>query len=153
VHFESEAAQQKEDRARRHREYIEKEGQARQGMRKYNEEPSKPTIVSDATAFQTFLGLRPSTVISRCGQPTEDKAETRSQPIRNTVRTLVYPTQRYGPVVAHFMTLSPAPTVDSLTFSELLIRTTGGSRSLIPAEPNDRKLIIEVLPCLVPVAR
>jgi hypothetical protein len=101
-----------------------------------------------------FRDLRPSTVISRCGRPIEDKVETRSQPFRMIVRTLVYSTRRYGQVDAQFVTLSPTlaptPTVD-IPFLGLLIRTAGGSQSL-GAKPDDRKLIIDILPCLVPDA-
>jgi len=107
---------------------------------------------NDSTLFYIFLHLHSGTVISRCGRPIEDKVETRSQPVRAMVRTMVYPTRRYGPVVAHFITLSPTPTADDLTFSDLLIQTTGGNRDVSAATPDDRKLIVDILPCLVPAA-
>lgn len=156
-------AQRKEDRARRHSEYVAQEQRARQQMAKYNEtssrqathhvsvaDESKRADVSDATTFQIFLGLRPSTVISRCGRPTSDKMETRTRPVSSTIRTLIYSTPRYGQVTTRFMTLSPTPTADNLSFSGLQLEMAGGTRSLIPAEPNDRKLILGVLPCLIP---
>lgn len=75
--YESEAQRRKEERDSRHRQYIEKETQAKQEMAKYNEAikrqaeqqqtvglagVSNPADVSDATAFQIFLGLRPTRV-------------------------------------------------------------------------------------------
>jgi hypothetical protein len=67
-----------------------------------------------------------------------------------TVRTLVYSSPNSGRVLAHFLTLSPKPTADNLTFIDMLIHTAGGTRSLLAADPNERKLMLQILPCLIP---
>lgn len=164
--YQVQAERRKEARDLRHRQYIARETAARQQKAQYNEatmrqlqqqsfhsdQTSKAVDVSDAAAFQIFLGLRPANLISRCGQPISDNFEKRLQPVRSAVRTLVYSTSSYGRATVHFITLSPTPTPDNLSFSELLVQIAGSTRSLIPAEPNDRKLILQILPCLVPTS-
>jgi hypothetical protein len=94
-----------------------------------------------------FIGLHPSAVISRCGRPLEDKTGNSSLLQTAKVRLLRYPTQRYGPVVVRFISLSPTPADDNLAFAGL----TRGNQELLPAK-GDGKLIIDILPCLVAAA-